>query len=83
METIIVKTDKKNMKILFEKHAKGEIINPAITCKAVCNYRMFKTDEEKIKLQNIVANYYLLGLSHDDIASNADAVWDIIDGKDW
>ena len=66
---------------LKEMHAKGEIVNPWIICKNIANLRAPKTDDEKIKLQNIVANCFLLGLSHQDISDNANVVWDIIDGK--
>ena len=66
---------------LKEKHAKGEIVNPAITCKNICNLRAPKTNEEKAKLQNIVANCYLMGLSHQQISDNAKTVWDIIDAQ--
>lgn len=66
---------------LKEKHAKGEIVNPGITCKNIANLRAPKTDDEKTKLQNIVANCYLMGLSHQQISENAKVVWEIIDGK--
>lgn len=66
---------------LKEMHAKGQITNPGITCKNVANLRAPKTDGEKVKLQNIVANCYLMGLNHQQISDNANVVWEIIDGK--
>ena len=70
-----------DMTKIKEMHSKGEIINPAITCKAITNYRACKNGTECRKLQYIVANCYLLGLSHQDLIDNAATVWAIIDGN--
>ena len=72
---------KEDIDKLMEKFGAGEIPHPATTCKGLCNYRTIKTDAERTKLQNIVANCLLFGLSHDDITSNANVVWDLIDNK--
>lgn len=78
---ITLRPSEDEMNRLCEMLRNGTITPPSITFRNIGNFRKIKTDEENFKIQNIIANCLLLGLSHDDISSNALTVWELVDGK--